>query len=75
MALLPQRSAVKAGTFNGPARRDKFRELEEPMKRNRKKMKSQTEELSDRAEGFYHRDKTTTKQIDGWMDKWIDRGR
>lgn len=45
------------------------------MKRNRKKMKSQTEELSDRAEGFYHRDKTTTKQIDGWMDKWIDRRR
>lgn len=70
MALLPQRSAVKAGTFNGRARRDKFRELEEPMKRNRKKT---TEELSDWAEGFCHRDKTTTKQIEGWMDKWIDR--
>lgn len=75
MALLPQRSALKAGTFNGRARRDKFREPEEPMKRNRKKMKSQTEELSDRAEGFYHRDKTTTNQTDGWMVTWIDRRR
>lgn len=48
MALLPQRSALKAGTFNGRARRDKFRELEEPMKRNRKKMKRWMDKWIDR---------------------------